>query len=303
MVTTVSDIDVIISYVNGSDSNWVREYIKTTRTHNPSGIRYRSWGTLKYLLRGISKYMPFVRNVILVVSGHSQIPVWLDRKAVRVVYHKDFIPEKFLPTFNSCTIESFFWNIEGLADKVIYFNDDMFPVGDMVETDFFTEDKPHIHFTEPTKFSHSNVFRNQCRSGIDLITKSLQLSDYDYGMIIRPVHIASPITKDSLLKIKELCSEQIEKTISTTRLPKNVNQYIYSYYQYFTGNYVDETVNYKYCEITEDTVKGIIADILSDEYQIMCLNDSDKIRNYPQVRYQLTSGFDRKFPAKCKYEM
>lgn len=295
-------IDVIISYVNGSDSNWVKDYINTTRTHNPSSIRYRSWGTLKYLFRGISKYMPFVRNVILVVSRHSQVPVWVDHKAVRIVYHKDFIPEKFLPTFNSCTIESYFWNIKGLADKVIYFNDDMFPVGDMSEDDFFTGDQPHLHFTEPTKFSHTNTFRNQCRSSMDLITKALQLPEFEAGKIIRPVHISTPITKECLLKVKELCSESIEKTISTVRLAKNVNQYIYAYYQYFTDNYIDATLNYKYCEITEDTVKDIVKDILSEDYQIMCLNDSDKIRNYPQVRYQLTTGFDRKFPAKCKYE-
>lgn len=299
----MSDIDVIITYVNGSDSNWVREYIKATRTHNPSGVRYRSWGTLKYLIRGISKYMPFVRNIVLVVSGPTQVPVWINRELVRIVYHKDFIPEKFLPTFNSCTIESFFWNIDGLADKIIYFNDDMFPVGDMVETDFFTDNQPHIHFTEPTKFSRTNVFRTQCRSGIDLITSVLQLPEYDTGMIIRPVHIATPITKNSLIKIKELCREQIESNISTVRLPKNVNQYIYSYYQYFTDDYIDDTVNYKYCEITENTIKGIIADILSNDYQMMCLNDSDRIRNYPQVRYQLTTGFERKFPAKCKYEI
>ena len=68
------DIDLIITYVNCADQNWVRDYIRTTKTHNPTAERFRSWGTLKYLLRGIEKYMPFVRNVVLIVARKSQIP-------------------------------------------------------------------------------------------------------------------------------------------------------------------------------------------------------------------------------------
>ena len=39
---------------------------------------------------------------------------------------KQFIPNNFLPTFNSCTIEMFIGNIKGLSEYFIYGNDDMF---------------------------------------------------------------------------------------------------------------------------------------------------------------------------------
>ena len=75
MDNTVADksIDLIITYVNGSDRQWLNDYIKYTKTHNPSAVRFRSWGTLIYLLRGVAEYMPFIRNVVLVVARPSHL--------------------------------------------------------------------------------------------------------------------------------------------------------------------------------------------------------------------------------------
>jgi hypothetical protein len=45
-----------------------------------------------------------------------------------------------LPTFNSLAIETMLWRIEGLADRFLYFNDDMMLVGPVEPTDFFLND-------------------------------------------------------------------------------------------------------------------------------------------------------------------
>jgi len=296
-------VDVIISYVNGSDKLWIKEYMKATGVHSPTAVRFRPWGTLKYLLRGIETCMPFVRNVILIVAMPSQVPIWLDTSKVRVVYHKDYIPKQYLPTFNSCTIESFLWNIPDLADKIIYLNDDMFPINAMSESDFFTGDKPNIKFIEPSSYSQRAIFQSQCRSGIDLITKALNLPAFMPGKIIRPYHISSAITKDCLNKVAKLCKDTLPATISATRLPKNVNQYIYAYHQYFTDDYVAKVVDYKYIEVVEDNLTKIMEALLTGDYQMLCLNDSDKIKDYTKLRNQLLSYFDTKFPNKSKYEV
>ena len=88
-------VDAIVTYVNNSDNKWVRSYIQKTHTHSPTACRFRSWGTLKYLFRGIEKYMPFVDNIILVVSGESQIPSWLNTSNVRVVSTKNLSQSNF----------------------------------------------------------------------------------------------------------------------------------------------------------------------------------------------------------------
>ena len=45
-----------------------------------------------------------------------------------------------LPTFNSYAIETMLWRIEGLADRFLYFNDDMMLVGPVEPTDFFSNE-------------------------------------------------------------------------------------------------------------------------------------------------------------------
>ena len=59
-------MDIVITYVDGNDPVWKQDYEKTTRIPVMEK-RFRDWGTLKYLLRGIEASMPFIRNVYLVV--------------------------------------------------------------------------------------------------------------------------------------------------------------------------------------------------------------------------------------------
>jgi len=60
---------------------------------------------------------------------------------INIVLHEDIIPEKYLPTFNSTTIEMFLCKIKGLSEHFIYFNDDMFPVMPHSMNDFFIDGK------------------------------------------------------------------------------------------------------------------------------------------------------------------
>ena len=51
-------MDIVITYVNGLDPEWQKSYEKHTNTPILEK-RFRDWGTLKYLFRGIEKNMPF----------------------------------------------------------------------------------------------------------------------------------------------------------------------------------------------------------------------------------------------------
>ena len=248
--------------------------------------------------------MPFIRNVVLVVSSPTQVPAWINQNKVRVVYHKDFIPESCLPTFNSCVIESFFWNIPDLSDRVIYLNDDMFPIGPMQEIDFFTGNVPHIRFKHPEVYSEKNIFVSQSRSSMDMITKVLGLPAYEKGKILLPYHASQAITQTGLAGVKNLCATELPSRATAVRTSNNINQYIYAYYQYFTNNYIDITVNYKYFEIRDDSI-NLIEDQLSkeDACQMICLNDSDRVKDYPKLRTRLSKCFELRFPDKCKYEL
>ncbi|MCF0168234.1 MAG: capsular biosynthesis protein, partial [Bacteroidales bacterium] len=59
--------DVVVTFVDGRDPEWRRAYAESLGVPTLEK-RYRDWGLLKYLLRGIQCNMPFVGNVHLVVS-------------------------------------------------------------------------------------------------------------------------------------------------------------------------------------------------------------------------------------------
>ena len=151
--------------------------------------RYRDWGTLKFLLRGIEKHIPSIENVFLLVSGDSQVPSWVDRSVVRVVLHRDIIPERFLPTFNSTTIEMFMHRIPGLAEEFLYFNDDMFPVMDCAPEDFFRDGKAVIGFAH--HLFAGGKYKKRVRNSDHQARKALGKRP---GLFfVRPQHTCSPI--------------------------------------------------------------------------------------------------------------
>ena len=297
-----SKFDAVISYVDPSDKLWAKDYSNATGNYNISGPRFRSWGTLRYLFKAISENMPFVDRIILLVARESQVPIWVNTETVRIVKHIEFIPKEFLPTFNSCTIESFMYRISDLSEHFIYFNDDMFPLNLLHVGDFFTEDVPHIKFLFDDVYSAKNMYRCQCRSGMDMITSALNLSDYTLGKLIRVSHIPCPMLKFSLDKVGELCEDKIKKSATMLRMKKNVNQYIYAYYHYFTNNYIDDSASFIYTDI-EDNLDSIEDIILNSSIQLACFNDSGNVNDYTNTSKNLRSIFERRFPNKCKYEV
>jgi len=295
-------VDAVIPYVNSADNNWISDFVKATGNFSTNTVRFRCWGTFKYLIRGIDMYMPFVKRIILILARESQVPVWLDKSKVKIVYHKDFIPKQHLPTFNSCTIESFLWNIPDLSERFIYFNDDMFPLNQMGLSDFFDGNTPHILFNEHIHINPMSMFEHQCRATLDTVCNALKAEKYVDGEIVRPEHSATPMLKSTLTKVHELCGDAMTKSVSRLRRKENLNQYIYSYYQYYTKAYVPEIHRFLYVDMKND-LSYVRPAIINSEFQIVCLNDSDKIKDYKKSRQELIDILEEKFPDKCKYEI
>jgi hypothetical protein len=154
-------MDIVITYVDGNDPEWKKDYEKYTNVPVMQK-RFRDWGTLKYLLRGIEVNMPFIKNVYLVVSHLSQVPQWADLTTLQVVLHKDIIPAEHLPTFNSNPIEMHLHKIEGLDEEYLYFNDDLFPVLPCSPEDFFRDGKGVLGFTD--HWFAAGMYKKICRN-------------------------------------------------------------------------------------------------------------------------------------------
>ena len=71
------DIDFVITWVDGNDPLWLKEYRKYKGIEDEEFVfRYRDWDFLRYWFRGVEENAPWVRKIHFVTWGH--IPSWLD---------------------------------------------------------------------------------------------------------------------------------------------------------------------------------------------------------------------------------
>ncbi|XP_035904040.1 N-acetylglucosamine-1-phosphotransferase subunits alpha/beta [Anopheles stephensi] len=118
-------IDVVYTWVNGSDPQFLDELARYSSTRD--NARYDDKHELRYSLRSLEKYAPWIRNVYIVTNG--QVPCWLnlENPRVQIVPHADIADEDTaLPTFSSASIETFIHRIPGLSQRFLYLNDDIF---------------------------------------------------------------------------------------------------------------------------------------------------------------------------------
>ena len=134
-------IDIVYTWVNGSDPEFVRIHDEILAKQEPtlnrfshSKNRYTDWGILRYSLRSVQLYAPWVRNVVLVTNG--QVPEWLNTAKVRLVNHSEIMSPENLPTFNSNAIELSLNKIPDLSTKFLYFNDDFLLGSWVTKADF-----------------------------------------------------------------------------------------------------------------------------------------------------------------------
>lgn len=171
-------IDIIVPWVNPNDPVWKKdfEYWKQKETGNKDACRYRDWGFIRFVFRSIEENCPWCRYVFLVLSGPTQIPAWLNTNnpRLKIVYHKDYIPSEYLPTFNSNVIELFYSNIEELSENFILVNDDMFFCQKKGEDFFFKNNVPI--YKEGFKRFDNSQWCNELRKSRDMVNKVLKLN-------------------------------------------------------------------------------------------------------------------------------
>jgi hypothetical protein len=122
-------IDVVYTWVDDQEP----DFIESLNSHLPEGsrnrtttsrARFKNHDELKYSLRSLSAYAPWVNRIFIVTNG--QRPAWIsDHPKLQFVHHKDILDASYLPTFNSHVIESALHKIPGLSEHYVYFNDDV----------------------------------------------------------------------------------------------------------------------------------------------------------------------------------
>ena len=146
-------IDIVYLWVDGSDpvwqrkrrhayENWIKHHPNELAIFGNAAGRYRDNGELRFNLRALEKFFPNHGHVYIVTDG--QTPRWLrSNTGVTVIDHKDLLPSGQGPVFDSGNIESYLHRIQGLSERFIYMNDDVF-FGAPVDTDWWFGPQPKV---------------------------------------------------------------------------------------------------------------------------------------------------------------
>ena len=329
----MNKIDIVIPWVDSSDPLWQVEHSKYSPDSNSdnSPERYRDWDTLKYWFRSIEKNAPWVNKIHFITYGH--LPDWLDTAngKLNIVNHKDFIEEKYLPTFSSHTIELNLHRIPDLAEQFIYFNDDVFLMKKTKENDFFknslpcdtatlgivkNSDKanfmPYIMLNMlgiiNAKFSKKQIIKKDFSKWFSIKYRKLLLNNVylaPFGSFtgFRNFHSANAFLKSTFETVWSEIPDILDATCQRKfRSREDVNQYIFRYWQLCSGNFNPITNKSAYLTLGIDSCDKINRVLTSNKYKTVCVNDDPLEFDFRKEKENLINTLKTVFPQKSTFE-
>ncbi len=272
--------------------------------------------------------MPWVNKVHFVTWGH--LPSWLntDCEKLHIVNHKDYIPEEYLPTFNSNTIDLNFNRIPGIAEQFLYFNDDMFVIQKSEPEDFFVNGLPR----DMAVISPSPVFRdvicNIETNNIGIINDYFTVNDIKknkkkwintkYGkFMLRTIvfskfssilGIFEPHVPFSHLKstMDELWDKEFEALDITCknkfRSKEDVNEWLFRQWQLLTGKFEPRRWDFGLYMRASD-LDGVTALLTNPGHtHLVCINDSTLVTDYEDSKKRINKALNDLLPDKSMFE-
>lgn len=199
-------IDVVYLWVNGT----VNKPIDNTGMNEVSTEnRFREWNELKYSVELLRENAKNVGNIFVITNGNR--PNYENMNEIVFIDHDTFIPNKYLPTFSSYTIQ---FNLDGIFDKVsdpfILLDDDFFITKPL---DLLRYTKKDVWFLDPwgqnwgTKPSKNQFVQAIANSNKEL--KKVYKNFKQFGVV---AHMPLVIRHNVFLKMKTLIDTSVSMT-------------------------------------------------------------------------------------------
>lgn len=297
-------IDIVIPYVNGNDPVWLAKY-GLYRPDMRINARFRETYTLKYQLRSIEKNVPWVNNIYLVLAFESQIPEWLDPHAekLNIVYHKDFIPNNLLPTFNSGVIIPFVNRIPGLSNHFIVTNDDMI---------FSAPNKFYRYFAKHKAVNRVCIIDEDYKLSDNKLFTKIRYNSVRYfneyvgsGKMIKYAdwHLPQSYIKSDWDEVWQNYGKVLAKTMcgSKFRVSKNINEWMFYYISAYKGNTINAPIDPKgYMLVNDRTKAEEIQNLIDEHHPCICLNDGIQVKG--DIWKSVDEMLKGLFPEKSHFE-
>jgi hypothetical protein len=295
-------VDIVYLWVDGADPAWRarrNDRLASLGRKPMDGAavasRFREQDELRYSLRSVERFAPWVRHVYLVTD--DQQPDWLaeDHPGLTIVDHRDILPAEALPTYNSHAISARVHHIDGLSEHFLLMNDDVLlgrPVG---PEDFF-------HANGITKFFLS---RSPIPSGpiaaddlphFAARKRVRDLIEQTYGF--RPFqtfkHTPVPMSRSLLTHLEERFAEPYQRTVTAPfRSPEDlVPSWLHHYAGFAEGRALPGDINYDYFNLTSrKAFKRLSSLVDRRSVECLCINDDEGGDLDLELRTEMLAAF------------
>ncbi|MEU5874824.1 stealth family protein [Glycomyces sp. NPDC047369] len=306
-------VDAVYMWVDGDDPVWAAKragYLGEGVSKIASAAsNFVSRDELKYSLRSLHAFAPYIRNVYIVTAG--QTPHWLDPEAegVRIVDHSEiFADPSVLPVFNSQAIEAQLHRIPGLSDRYLVLNDDTFFRRPSTPSNFF-----HANGIIRLPFSPAQIglgrpqAEEAAPSSAGKNVRALLAADFDRFIASKFKHVPHPQIRTLAEELEERYADEVRTTTASRfRAPDNINfaTALHHHYALFTGKAVPGAFRLQYIDVTAPTAPERLAELEADRStDTFCLNDVDTNEANAARIDALVRGFlERMFPFPSPWE-
>ncbi|KAJ3446450.1 hypothetical protein M0812_08259 [Anaeramoeba flamelloides] len=263
---------------------------------------------LQFSLRAVHKYLPWVNKIYVLINSDTDYPYWINKEKSGkvVVYDRCKIIEKpeHCPTLNTFAVFSALEKIEGLSNKFILIDDDVFINQPLTPDFFFKDDFPRVL----QRYNKMKIYKDNREF------KNIKRPEYKFAMYS---HLPKPMRKDLIVKFHEEYPEyaKLVQSHHTGRYKKLSEEFSMIYYQYFYDNkwMKPESRNksdfYQIphthpADITREFDK-IYKDLISRNIKTFNCNDdySTNEELYPKQRKVLWDFYMKLYPEVPDYEI
>ncbi|MDN5654352.1 MAG: Stealth CR1 domain-containing protein [Kocuria sp.] len=298
--TTEFPIDAVYTWVDGSDAEWLRKKSDASGLGaEPSllaagSARYTNRDELRYSLRSLFAYAPWIRRVYIVTDG--QRPHWLaEDERLRVVDHRELFPDRsVLPVFNSHAIETVLHRIPGLADHFLYLNDDGFFMKEQRAEQYFAPTGKPKFFVSPTKI---NDLEDYAEPHEQAGMNNRSLIERDYGVTISQgmLHSPHPHRRQLIANLDERYREEIEATRAAkfrSAADLSVMSSLGQYVGYLDGEYERGSLKVSFVSLGGAETSGRLTRAKSSQIDFLAFGEEPH-----DIHPELTSEMARNFMA------
>ncbi|MGW5847773.1 stealth family protein [Streptomyces sp. NPDC055254] len=308
-------VDAVYTWVDGNDPAWAARKASAKgevyHAESASDARFISRDELRYSIRSLHLFAPWIRNVYVVTD--DQVPAWMrtDVPGFQVVSHREiFRNPSDLPTFNSHSIESQLHHIPGLAEHFLYFNDDMFIGRPVTPHAFFTPVGTARYFPSRNRIPQGPVVETD--TPVDAACKNNRaLLRERFGRVItQPMeHIPYALRRSAMEEAEADFPEAWARTAASrfrAMTDLSPTSSFALYYAALTGRAQPGSMRFTYLQLAVPDLADRLQKLLDGRSQYsFCLNDAFSTPEDMEAQTEVLDGFLNAYfptPSPCEHE-